>query len=190
MKKVLYLALVTLLVVAFSFTLLAENKPKDPFGRVDLAEVVVQKVQGNQFSLVLNWTNDQELAALTYPLKVTGKDFQMHYDSVAWNGRAEYFSVKAVRPVDSLQQVVVGFVNDLGQGNPPLEKASGTMATLFYTADKTVKKELSVCDVIIDTVYIAPSNVLYGVTPGATGEVHPEYKLTRLTPDGKAAECK
>ncbi len=192
MRRLLYLLLVVLLVVAVSVSVLAQkdkNKPRDPFGHVDVAEVVIQQLGNNHFALQLNWNNDQELSALTYPLKVTGNGFPMHYDSVSWKGRAEYFSVKAVRPEDTLQQVVVGLVNDLGQGNPPLAKAGGTLATLYYTADAG-KKNVGVCDVVVDTIFISPSNVLYGVTPGATGEVHPEYKVTRLSSKGEAEECK
>lgn len=192
MKRLLYLAFLVLVVAAVSIAVAAEKQKStamDPFGRVDVAQVTVKEVGNNHFALELGWNNDEELAALTYPLKVTGKNFAMHYDSVSWKGRAEYFSVKAVRPVDSLQHVVVGFVNDLGQGNPPLAKADGVIATLFYTADAAGKK-VGVCDVVVDTMFIGPSNVLYAVTPGATGQVHPEYKLVRLSAKGEAEECK
>jgi hypothetical protein len=192
MRRLLYLALLVLLVAAVSVTVFAQqgkNKAKDPFGRIDVAEVTVKQIGTNHFAFELGWQNDQELAAMTYPLKITGNGFEMQYDSVSWKGRAEYFSVKAVRPEDSLQTVVVGFVNDLGQGNPPLEKASGTVATLYYTA-LAGEKKVGVCDLVVDTVFIAPSNVLYGVTPGATGEIHPEYKLNRMSAKGEMEECK
>jgi hypothetical protein len=196
MRRLLYLTLLVFLVLAVSVSVLGQkeekskpNKPRDPFGRVDVAEVVVTQIADNHFALQLHWSNDQELAALTYPLKITGKNFLMHYDSVSWKGRAEYFSVKAVRPEDTLQQVVVGFVNDLGEGKPPLSKAEGIVATLFYTADSGDKK-VGVCDIMVDTTFIDPANVLFGVTPGATGEVHPEYKLTRMSAEGKPEMCK
>lgn len=167
----------------------AKNMPNDAFGRVDVAAVLVKQVSPNHFAFELNWDNDQELAAITYPLKITGKNFPMHYDSVSWEGRADYFSVKAVRPEDSLQAVNVGFVNDLGQGNPPLKAGSGKIATLFFTA-MPEKGEVNICDVLVDTTFIYPSNVLYGVTNGATGEVHPAYKTQRADAKGEPIDCK
>ncbi|MCK4857321.1 MAG: hypothetical protein KAT58_05095 [candidate division Zixibacteria bacterium] len=192
MKRYLYLTCALLAVAAFSVPLLAEdkvNQPKDSFGRIDVAEVVVQQLKGSQFSLTLNWANDQELAALTYPLLVTGKNFRMHYDSISWVGRAEYFSVKSSRPIDSMQQVLVGFINDLGEGKPPLADSSGTVATLFFTAE-VGKKKVDICDIIVDTVFILPSNVLFAVTPGGKANVHPEYRLVRISTDGKPVKCK
>jgi hypothetical protein len=197
MKKLVGLALLLMLISALVISAWAgekqdkpvKNTPKDAFGRPDVATVVIKEIAPNHFACVLNWDNDQELAALTYPLRVTGKDFAMRYDSVSWAGRAEYFSVKAVRPEDSIQSVNVGFINDLGQGNPPLKPGSGTVATLFFTADVKEGKA-NVCDVTVDTVFLHPSNVLYGVTVGATGEIHPEYNLNRVNSEGKPIECK
>jgi hypothetical protein len=201
MRRLLGITLALLLIGILTLTALAgdketatqeavsENKPNDAYGRVDVATVQITEVAPNHFAFELMWDNDQELAAMTYPLKVTGKNFAMHYDSVSWEGRADYFSVKAVRPEDSLQAINVGFVNDLGQGNPPLKPGKGKLATLFFTAG-VEKGQANICDVLVDTTFIYPSNVLYGVTVGATGEVHPAYKTLRADAKGDPVICK
>ena len=188
MKKHFYLIFTLLLVFLFTFTLWAENKPNDPFGRVDKAEVIVHQLKPTVFSLELTWDNDQKLAAMDFPLTVKGKDFKMHYDSVSWKGRAEYFAVKSVRPIDSLQQVLVGFLADISGKTAPLPEAKGTVATLFFTAD--AKKDANVCDVMVDTTFIGPSNTLCGVIPDGSGTIHPAYSVSRLSAAGQMATCK
>lgn len=191
MKRLINVILMPAMIVMFSAGLLAQNKPKDSFGKIDKAEVVVRQLKPNHFAFELTWENDEKLAALTYPLIIKGKDFRMHYDSVSWKGRAEYFSVKSSRPIDSLQQVLVGFIYDLGQGNPPLTEAKGTVATLFFTADPgKVKKTVDVCEISVDTTFIPPSNVLYGVTPDGQHAIHPIYELVRIGANGQPTSCK
>ena len=186
-----YKLLITLLLaVAVTAAVLAQNKPKDSYGRVDKVDVSIRPLKGNQFAFELNWDNDEKLAALTFPLIVKGRDFKVHYDSVSWEGRAKYFSVKSVRPIDSLQKVLVGMVYDLGQGNPPLNEGKGTVATLYFTADGKGKAAPTVCDITVDTTFIGPSNVLYGVTMDGTGTVHPAYGVSRKDAAGLPAPCK
>ena len=191
MRKQLYLVLLAVVIALYTITLWAQNKPKDSFGKIDKAEVVIKQVKPNHFALELTWDNDEKLAAFTYPLTVKGKDFKMHYDSVSWKGRCSYFAVKSVKPVDSLQQVLVGFFADLSGTNPPLPEAKGTVATLYFTADAgAAKKTVDVCDIAVDTTFIGPSSTLYGVTPDGQGAIHPAYGVVKLAPDGKPAPCK
>jgi hypothetical protein len=191
MKRLLYSMFTLAIAILFSASLLAQNKAKDSFGKVDKAEVILKQVRPNHFSFELTWDNDQKLAAMTYPLIVKGKDFKMHYDSVSWKGRAEYFSVKSARPIDSLQQVLIGFIYDLGQGNTPLVEAKGTMATIYFTAEPNSAKKLAdVCDISVDTTFIPPSNVLHAVTPDGQHEIHPNFGFVRIGAGGQPSTCK
>jgi hypothetical protein len=191
MKRLLYSMFTLAIAIFFSANLLAQNKPKDSFGKVDKAEVVVKQVKPNHFSFELTWDNDEKLAAVTYPLIVKGKDFKMHYDSVSWRGRAEYFSVKSARPIDSLQQVLIGFIYSLGEGKVPLVEAKGTMATVYFTAEPTTAKKLvDVCDISVDTTFIPPSNVLHAVTPDGQYEIHPNFGVVRIGAGGQPTTCK
>lgn len=187
MKRHIYVAFALMIVVVVSLSLFAGNKPNDAFGRIDDAFINVTQLSPNQFAFELAWKNDQKLAAFTYPLHITGKSFKMHYDSVSWNGRASYFAVRSAHPIDSMQQIVVGFVNDLGQGKPPLPESTGTVATVFFTAEV---KKANICDILVDTTFIPPSNVLYGVTPDGLGKVYPTYNVFRKGIDGKSVKCK
>jgi hypothetical protein len=182
------LAALALLVVSVAVT--AQNKPSDAFGRIDKAEVVVKHVKADVFSLDLRWNNDQQLAAFTYPLIVRGKGFHMRYDSVSWSPRTSYFAVKSVMPIDSLQQVLIGFFADLDGTKEPLAIAEGSVATLYFTGEGSSKSGSDPCGVIIDTTFIRPANTLSGVTPDGAGLIQPVFEVSRLSADGKAVSCK
>ncbi len=187
MKLAKGLLLATIGLLVLSVALLAQNKPKDSFGRPDKAEVVVQHVKGNTYSLDLLWNNDEQLAAFTYPLIVRGKGFHMRYDSVQWSPRTSYFAVKSVNPIDSLQQILVGFFADLDGTKEPLNMAGGSVAKLFFTAEG---KNSDPCGVMVDTTFMLPNSTLSGVTPDGSGMIHPSFEVVRKSEDGKAVTCK
>lgn len=188
MRFVKVFLLATVAICVLSIALIAQNKPRDSYGRVDKAEVVVTQVKPNHFSLDLLWENDQKMAAFTYPLIVRGDGFTLHYDSVQWSPRISYFAVKSVRPIDSLQQVLVGFFADLDGTKEPLAEGKGSVATLYFTA--AGKGKIDVCGVSIDSTFIGPSSTLYGVTPDAVGTIHPIFVVSKRGADGKPADCK
>jgi len=191
MKKQHFLIFGLALIVLFAVTLLAENKPNDPYGKADKAEVIVRQVKPNHFVFELGWDNDEKLAAMTYPLIVKGKGFKMHYDSVSWKGRAEYFAVKSVLPIDSLQQVLVGLLADINGSTPPLGEGKGTLAKLYFTVDAGAKKAVDICEIIVDTTTIgASNNTLYGVIPDGTGGIHPAYSVVKMSATGQPIPCK
>lgn len=187
MNKAIAWKLIVLLLLTATVALLAQGKPRDSFGRVDKVDVNVWQVKPNHFAVDLNWENDQQLTAFAYPLIIRGKGFSMHYDSVTWSNRTEHFAVKSVRPIDSLQQVLVGFFATLDGSKPPLVEGKGKLATLYFTADG--KSAADVCNIMVDTTFIAPSNTLYGVTPEAQN-VQPAFSVTRAGADGKPVPCK
>jgi hypothetical protein len=191
MKKQHLLIFASVLIVLFAVALLAQNKPVDPYGKADKAEVVVRQVKPNHFVFELGWENDEKLAAMTFPLIIKGKSFKMHYDSVSWKGRAEYFAVKSVHPVDSLQQVLVGLLADINGNNPPLIEGKGILAKLYFTAEPATKKAvIDVCEIMVDTTTVEPSNTLYAVIPDGTGTVHPSYTVVKMSAAGQPTTCK
>jgi hypothetical protein len=187
MNKAIAWKLTALLILVAAAALVAQGKPKDSFGRVDKADVAIRQVKGNTFAVDLNWENDQQLTALAFPLLVRGNGFRMRYDSVSWTPRTDYFAVKSVRPLDSLQQVLVGLFATLDGSKPPLAEGKGKLATLFFTAD--AKSAINGCNVLVDTTFIAPTNTLYGVTPEAQN-VEPAFSVLKTGADGKALPCK
>lgn len=187
MNKAIAWKFTVLFLLVAAVALFAQGKPKDSFGRVDKVDVAISQFKPGHFSIDLNWENDEKLSAFAYPLVVRGNGFTMHYDSVSWTDRTDYFAVKSVRPIDSLQQVLVGFFATLDASKPPLAEGKGKLATLYFTAN--AKSAIDVCNVIVDTTFIAPSNSLYGVTPEVE-TVEPTFSVMKSGPDGKAATCK
>jgi hypothetical protein len=190
MKKQHFLIFASVLIVLFTVTLLAQNKPKDPYGKADKVEVTVRQVKPNHFVFELGWDNDEKLAAMTFPLIVKGKSFKMHYDSVSWKGRAEYFAVKSVHPVDSLQQVLIGLLADINGSNPPLAEGKTALAKLYFTVDPGTKRAIDICEIMVDTTMIEPSNTLYGVITDGSGAIHPAYGVVRMSATGQPTTCK
>jgi hypothetical protein len=190
MKKQHFLIFASALIVLLAVALLAENKPKDAYGKADKVDVVVRQVKPNHFSFEIGWENDEKLAAMTFPLIIKGKSFKMRYDSVSWKGRAEYFAVRSVHPVDSLQQVLVGLLADIDGSKGPLAEGKGMLAKLYFTADPGAKKVIDVCDIMVDTTTIEPSNTLYGVITDGTGTVHPLYSVVKMSAAGQPTPCK
>ena len=187
MNKAIAWKFTALFILVAAVALVAQGKPKDSFGRVDKADASIRQIKGNQFAIDLNWENDQQLTALAFPLLVRGNGFHMRYDSVAWTPRTDYFAVKSVRPLDSLQQVLVGLFATLDGSKPPLAEGKGKLATLFFTAN--AKSAIDGCNILIDTTFILPSNTLYGVTPDAQN-VEPAFSVSKIGIDGKAVTCK
>ncbi len=190
MKKVSYLILASVLIVFFAVTLLGQGKANDPFGKPDKAEIILKPAKANQFTCEFAWENDEKLGAMEIPLIVRGKDFKMHYDSVSWKGRIDYFAVKSVRPIDSLQQVLIGLLADMTGKTLPLNEGKGTLATLYFTAVPNAKRTVDVCEIMVDTTFIPPSNTLSGVIPDGTGSLFPVFTVARMTAAGQPATCK
>jgi hypothetical protein len=190
MFKQRYFIFAAIVIAVFTISLLGQGKAKDAYGKPDRVDVTIKQIKPNQFTMELGWDNDEKLAAMAFPLTVKGNGFKMRYDSVSWKGRADYFAVKSVRPIDSTQQVLVGFLADINGKTPPMNEGKGTLATLFFTAVPGAKKVAEVCDITTDTTFIPPSNTLSGVIPDGTGSIYPSFSVVKLSPSGQPAACK
>jgi hypothetical protein len=71
-----------------------------------------------------------------------------------------------------------------------LSEGKGILARLYFTVDPGTKRAIDVCEIMVDTTTIEPSNTLYGVIPDGTGAVHPAYSVVRMSAAGQPALCK
>ncbi len=143
----------------------------------NLCEVIVRPTdKASHFEIEILLTNDEPIAAASFPFLITAGEKKMYYDSVSFEGsRAEFCAAKIPNPDTSKQIFNLGILASM---TPPLkyiDPGSGTIAWLYYTGEKGVALE----DVIVDTTFFPPSNHLMGVLPDAKTNIYPAFKFTR-----------
>jgi hypothetical protein len=155
-------ALVVALVLSASVVSAGElQRPYDEFGRVDAVILQVQHTGGDQWVAMVDLENDENIAALTIPLRWRPKGGFFRLDSASYHGlRTEHFALKTFFPDTTRQTILIGLISDLGTGLPPLPPGQGPIARVHFTALGESVKPLDV-----DTTFIRPHNVLQMVTP-------------------------
>ena len=135
----------------------------DKFGKPDTCKVtVVQKEKSNKVEAKVFLFNDEDLAALTVPLKFgDSKKSSLYCDSVSYvKTRVDYFSWKTGWIDSTANTVLIGLIADLSGKKPPLKPGSGQIATVYFS----VKKGAKPTEVVLDTCFVKPSNVLKLIT--------------------------
>ncbi len=136
---------------------------KDTFGKPDTCRVVVfQDEKGNKAMVSVTVYNDEELAAMTIPLLFGNGSSPIRCDSVKFRRtRTEEFDMKT-QLIDTVRQtVLIGLVADMSGNKSPLAKGDGEVARIYFTLSKNAKFQ----DVVIDTTWVKPFNVMKFVTP-------------------------
>ena len=145
---------------------------KDAFGKPDTCRIAVfQEEKSNQVMLSVSVFNDEDLAAMTLPFRYGNGKTPIKCDSVRfWKTRSEYFDMKT-ELVDTVRQtVLIGLIADMSGSKPPMEKGDGEVAKIYFTIDKSSKFE----DVLVETTWVRPFNVLKFVTPDVKG-IYPAF---------------
>lgn len=145
---------------------------KDPFGKPDTCRIVVfQDEKSNQAMASVSVFNDEDIAAMTLPLRYGNGKSPIKCDSITFRKtRTELFDMKS-KLIDTLHQtVLIGLISDMSGNKPPMKKGDGEVAKLYFTLPKGAKFQ----DVLIDTTWIKPFNMLKLVTPDVKG-IYPEF---------------
>ena len=145
----------------------------DKFGKADTCRVtVVQKEKSNKAEAKVFLFNDEDLAALTIPLKFgSSKGSSLYCDSVGYSDtRVDYFSWKTATIDSSAGTVLIGLIANLSGKLPPLKPGNGQVASIYFTVKKGAKPSV----VVLDTCFVKPSNVLMLVTDDVK-EIYPVF---------------
>jgi hypothetical protein len=150
------------LAIALAGSALAQDKhPFDEYGVVDTISVQIRAAGHGQWIATIVLRNDENIAAMTLPLRWQPNGERFRLDSASYNGmRTEYFALKTFYPDTVNGTILIGLISDLGTGLPPLEPGRGAIARLHFTA-----RGDSVESLAVDTTFIRPHNVLQMVTP-------------------------
>jgi hypothetical protein len=145
---------------------------KDVFGKPDTCRIVVfQDEKNSQFMASVSVFNDEDLAAMTLPFRYGNGKSPIKCDSVRfWKTRSEYFDMKT-ELVDTVRQtVLVGLIADMSGSKPPMKKGDGEVAKIYFSIKKGAKFQ----DLLMDTAWVRPFNVLKFVTPDVKG-IYPAF---------------
>lgn len=164
----------------------AQNKPSDRFGKPDKITVEIAALdEPGKWAVGVMLENDEELAAITIPLKFGTQVGHFALDSVSFNDtRVAYFALKTTNSYDTLNAVLIGLLYCLDDNRPPLEPGSGPVAYLYLTQNTQSAQES--LPLTIDSTFFPPYNTLELVTPSAS-PIKPHFesiqveKLTRIT---------
>ena len=148
------------------------KKADDTSGRPDSVRIEIRNISNTHWQAVVSLTNDENLAAMTLPLRWSPRHGFFRLDSASYaDTRTHYFAVKTFWPDTTKETILIGLISDLGSGLPPLEPGSGPIANLYFTMLKSTTKPLT-----IDTVFIGPHNVLQLVTPDVQS-LYPAFEV-------------
>lgn len=141
-------------VLLLPLTSLAEA---DYFGIIDTVYADIAKIDDYNWTITVSYTNDETVAGLSIPLKMTAGLTRIVADSAVYTGgRVEHFALKAFRPDTSIQSVMLGMVANLGPTNNVLSPGKGRLVTVFVSSiDKKPIEKLAV-----DTITLYPNNSL------------------------------
>lgn len=149
------LFLICALVLAGSNAVAADGKAPDT---LIVDQVEVQK--GSGVALEIHFVNDEELAALTIPLRVLGGGYQI--DSISFAGsRIEYLSMRPVTIKENKKDVIFGAIVMTEEYIPP---GRGLMAKMYLSPTGNEKPGKTV----VDTTTVGPASVLFTKTNSAS----------------------
>ncbi|MEA2031281.1 MAG: hypothetical protein U9N55_06780 [candidate division Zixibacteria bacterium] len=135
----------------------ASSAQVDHFGVTDTVYVDIASIDSANWSITVNYTNDEIIAGMSIPFKLDAGAVKIVADSALFvGGRAEQFTLKKFRPDTTAQCVTLGMIADLGPTNNDLTPGSGRLATIFVSSidDKSIEK------LTVDTTTTAPNNSL------------------------------
>ncbi len=164
------LRFVSLIAWLFSGLLLSGSalagEPVDDFGNPDRITVEIAPLpERGKWIAGIYLQNDEELAAITVPLRYGQYFGEFTFDSVSYeNTRVTSFALKITNNLDTTNAVQIGLLYALGGNQPPLGPGIGPIAWLYVTQSDTTNGHFPPA---IDTTFFPPYNHLQLVTPGA-----------------------
>jgi hypothetical protein len=156
----------------------------DPKGKVDKCTVVLNETaKADHWEVVINFTNDEPLFGLVFPLLITSDKGRLRYDSTSFAGsRVENFAVKIPYEDTSFTntgeglKLNVGLIGSVGPDPTELQPGSGVIARHYISGhDKGVTTK----SIVIDTTFIRPANRLTATMIDAKTNVKPAFSFER-----------
>lgn len=154
--KVLIKSVLALLTLA-PLTTLAQT---DKYGKTDTIYADVEKLNETNWKVSISMVNDEFVAGISIPLKLSAGMVKIVGDSAIFRGgRVEHFAFKAFRADTAIQCVTTGLLANMGPTNHTLTPGSGRLFTIYVSSfDKKPIEKLKV-----DTATTQPNNSLMAI---------------------------
>ncbi|HWR83783.1 MAG TPA: hypothetical protein VN285_10795 [Candidatus Deferrimicrobium sp.] len=132
----------------------------DFLGLTDTLYADIAKVNDFNWTITISFSNDEAVAGLTVPLKLSAGMARIVADSAIYaGGRAEKFAYKGFRSDSALGCVLLGMIANMGPTQNQLIAGKGRLATIFVSSrDRKPIEKLTV-----DTTTLSPNNSLMAV---------------------------
>lgn len=147
----------TLLALSLLLLPMIASAQVDQFGKTDTLYAELAKIDNQNWSITISYTNDEPIIAFAVPLKMTAGPNRIVADSTIFTGgRIEPFAFKTSRADTAIQCVTLGIIANLSPTHIFLTPGRGRIATIFVSSldDKAIEK------LVIDTTTTSPNNSL------------------------------
>jgi len=132
----------------------------DKYGKADTIYADVEKLNETTWKISISMVNDEYVAGISIPLKLSAGTVRIVGDSAIFRGgRVEHFAFKAFRADTAIQCVTTGLLANMGPTNHTLSPGSGRLYTIYISSfDKKPFEKLKV-----DTATTQPNNSLMAI---------------------------
>jgi hypothetical protein len=140
--------------------------PIDKFGKADTVYCDLAKLNPTCWTITVSCTNDESIAALAVPLKLTAGLNRIVADSAVFTGgRCEKFAIQRFRADTAIQCALIGLIANFGPSKNQLAPGTGRLATIYVSSleDKPIEK------LAVDTTTMNPNNSLMAVAEPLQG---------------------
>ena len=143
----------------------------DKYGKTDTVYADVEKVNETCWKISISMVNDEFIAGMSIPLKLSAGMVKIVGDSAVYRGgRVEHFAFKAFRADTAIQCVTMGMLANMGPTNNTLAPGSGRLFTVFISSfDKKPIEKMKV-----DTATTQPNNSLMAIADYVQRTVPPD----------------
>lgn len=180
-RNILYTLLAVFLFVGIC------SAQSDPIGKVDECKIILKETaKPNHWEVEVNYTNDEPLFGMVFPLLIVSDKGQLTYDSTSFAGsRVEKFAVKiphedtAFTKTGKGLKLNIGLIGSVGPEAYELQNGSGVIARHYITGSKGV----TTASISVDSTFIQPANHIMGTMIDAKTSVKPTFKFQRASVD-------
>ena len=132
----------------------------DKYGKADTVYADIEKLNPNTWTVTISIVNDEYIAGISIPLKLSAGKVKIVGDSAVYRGgRVEHFAFKAFRADTAIQCITMGMLANMGPTNNTLAPGKGRLCTIYISSfDKKPIEKLSV-----DTATTQPNNSLMAI---------------------------
>jgi len=178
-RNILYTVLAVFLCVGFSVA------QSDPIGKVDECKIVLKETaKPDHWEIEVNFTNDEPLFGMVFPLLIVSDKGKLSYDSTSFAGsRVEEFAVKiphedtAFTNTGKGLKLNIGLIGSVGPEAYELQKGSGVIARHYISGEKGV----TTASISVDSTFIQPANHIMGTMIDAKTSVKPAFSFERAS---------